>query len=92
MAVSGFWVCCRRLKPYYVSCPELAKSLGIILTENNLTLAVAESCTGGLLGAAITDIAGSSRYFAGGVIAYGDRIKSRGFWAYRSPPSKNSAR
>jgi PncC family amidohydrolase len=42
-----------------------------------MTIAVAESCTGGLIGAAITDAAGSSAYFKGGVIAYADEIKQR---------------
>lgn len=56
---------------------ELAAELGARLVEAKLTLAVAESCTGGMLGAALTDLAGSSRYFLGGVIAYSDDVKRR---------------
>src|SRR6185295_9157633 len=41
------------------------------------TLAIAESCTGGLLGKRLTDIPGSSRYFLGGIIAYSNAVKSR---------------
>ena len=44
--------------------------IGEILRERKLTLAVAESCTGGLFGNLITDISGSSDYFLGGIIAY----------------------
>jgi nicotinamide-nucleotide amidase len=44
--------------------------IGDILRERKLTLATAESCTGGLLGNLITDIPGSSDYFLGGIIAY----------------------
>jgi PncC family amidohydrolase len=55
--------------------PEAA-SLGRALTEAGLTIAVAESCTGGLLGAALTAIAGSSAYVRGGVIAYADDVKA----------------
>jgi nicotinamide-nucleotide amidase len=39
------------------------------------TLATAESCTGGLLSAAITSVAGSSQIFLGGVVAYANRVK-----------------
>lgn len=52
-----------------------AETLGRTLTELGLTVAVAESCTGGLLGAAITDVPGSSGYFPGGLITYGNREK-----------------
>jgi nicotinamide-nucleotide amidase len=53
----------------------LARELGTVLTNNGFTVSVAESCTGGLLGALITDQPGSSAYFAGGVIAYSDDVK-----------------
>lgn len=48
-----------------------------VLKSRGLTLAVAESCTGGLLSAMITSVAGSSEYFIGGVIAYSNDIKVR---------------
>lgn len=55
--------------------PDLARDLGETLLAAGLTVAVAESCTGGLVGSLITDQPGSSRYFAGGVIAYSDDVK-----------------
>ena len=45
------------------------------LRARRLTLAVAESCTGGLLGARVTSVAGSSDVFLGGVIAYANSVK-----------------
>ncbi len=56
---------------------SLAEAVGDLLQENQLTLAVAESCTGGLLGTYITNIPGSSSYFTGGVIAYSDSVKQQ---------------
>lgn len=47
------------------------------LTERGETLAVAESCTAGGLGALITEVAGSSQYFLGGVLAYSNPIKTQ---------------
>lgn len=47
-----------------------------MLINNNLTISVAESCTGGMLGAAFTDIPGSSEFFKGGMITYDNEIKS----------------
>jgi len=53
----------------------LEEELGEKLRERKLTIAVAESCTGGLLGSKITDVPGSSEYFLGGVIAYQNEVK-----------------
>ncbi len=53
----------------------IAQSVVKKLTKKKATLCVAESITGGGLAAAITDVAGSSKVFMGGVIAYDDAIK-----------------
>ncbi len=45
--------------------------------ELGLKLATAESCTGGLVAKAITDIAGSSEYFPGGIVSYSNEAKAR---------------
>lgn len=49
--------------------------IGETLREKGLKLALAESCTGGLLSSTITDIAGSSDYFLGSIVAYHDGVK-----------------
>ncbi len=49
--------------------------IGERLEELSLTVSVAESCTGGLVGSRLTDIAGSSHYFIGGIIAYSNDAK-----------------
>lgn len=54
-----------------------AVSVGIMMKKINVTLGVCESCTGGMLGSAITSVVGSSAYFRGGVIAYSNDIKVR---------------
>lgn len=53
----------------------LPSVVGQLLRARGQTLSVAESCTGGWLGQMVTEVAGSSDYFWGGVIAYDDRVK-----------------
>lgn len=55
----------------------LAERLQEACIEQGLTLAVAESCTGGLVSDAITDVPGSSGYFLGGMVTYSDEAKER---------------
>lgn len=55
----------------------LADVVGAALLAARRTIAVAESCTGGLVGAALTDVPGVSAVFAGGVIAYANEVKVR---------------
>ena len=50
--------------------------LGDLLRERGLTLASAESCTGGNIASMITSVPGSSVYYSGSVIAYENRIKT----------------
>lgn len=60
---------------YGADTDTLASTVGQLLLDGGETLSVAESCTGGGLGAMLTGIAGSSSYFWGGVISYDDRVK-----------------
>jgi nicotinamide-nucleotide amidase len=57
------------------SLATLAVELGEVLKARNLSLALAESCTGGLVAATITDIAGSSAWFDRGFITYSNASK-----------------
>jgi len=49
--------------------------VGKLLRERGMKLALAESCTGGLIGNRITDVSGSSEYFLGSVVAYAYEAK-----------------
>ena len=53
----------------------IVSQLKNLLIGNSLSLAVAESCTGGLLSHVLTGISGSSQFFMGGIIAYSNEVK-----------------
>jgi nicotinamide-nucleotide amidase len=55
----------------------MEERVGELLRENGKTIATAESCTGGLIGSRITDVAGSSQYYLGGLVAYSNDVKHR---------------
>lgn len=54
----------------------LPQVVGEMLRERHLTIAAAESCTGGLLMGRLTDVPGSSAYVRGGIVAYSDDVKT----------------
>ena len=58
-----------------LSVKRLSEELGEVLKERNGTIAVAESCTGGLIAGALTDIPGSSAYFGYGIVSYSNEAK-----------------
>jgi nicotinamide-nucleotide amidase len=62
-------------KWYFSDGVEIEAVVADLLTGAGATLAVGESCTGGLLGAAITSVPGSSLFFRGGVVAYHNEVK-----------------
>lgn len=54
----------------------LEQAVGRLLAEKKLTIACAESCTGGLLTSRLTDVAGSSAYVMGAVVSYTNEVKA----------------
>lgn len=55
----------------------LEEVVGRLLSEKKQTIAVAESCTGGLIGARFTNVSGSSKYFERGVVTYSNEAKTQ---------------
>jgi nicotinamide-nucleotide amidase len=62
---------------YAVGDEGMEETVGRLLRERGLTLSVAESCTGGLIGHRITEVPGSSEYFLMGVVSYSNDAKER---------------
>ena len=56
---------------------ELEIKVGPLLRQNDLKLAAAESCTGGLIGHRLTNVPGSSDYYLGSIVAYSYEAKER---------------
>ena len=69
----------KRLSEYIFGRDEerMEDVIGSLLRERGLTVSVAESCTGGLIGHRITNVPGSSEYFMGGVVVYSNEAKMR---------------
>ncbi|MEW6265401.1 MAG: CinA family nicotinamide mononucleotide deamidase-related protein [Thermodesulfobacteriota bacterium] len=67
----------KRLGPHLIAKDEatLEETVGRLLRARGLTLAVAESCTGGLISHRLTSVSGSSDYFDRGLVVYGNRAK-----------------
>lgn len=53
------------------------KAVFALLTEKGMTLAAAESCTGGLVAERMTDLPGASKVFMGGVVSYTNQVKAK---------------
>lgn len=69
----------------------VAEVLGELLHDRELTVACAESCTGGNIAHRITQVPGSSAYFLGSVVSYSNDIKARVLGVSRSSISENGA-
>ena len=61
---------------YGINRDSMEKTVGKLLTDHNMTLAIAESCTGGIICSRITDTPGSSQYLLGGVVTYSNSLKT----------------
>jgi len=67
----------RILSPHALEQESLSAGMAALLRNRGLTLATAESCTGGLIAHIVTQLPGSSEYFAGSVVSYSNEVKTR---------------
>ena len=68
------------VKPFaliYNICMNLEEKVACLLIQNRKTLAIAESCTGGLLANRLTNISGSSKFFKAGLVTYSNEAKMK---------------
>lgn len=70
---------------------NIAEEIGALLKELGLTIAVAESATGGLISSLITNVPGSSDYFKGSIVSYDNEIKASVLGVKRKTLSKYGA-
>ena len=56
---------------------HIEEEIGTLLKKKQLTMATAESCTGGGIAALVTSVSGSSSYFNGGIVAYQNEVKEQ---------------
>lgn len=82
-----------RLGEYYFGVDDetLESAVGRLLTESGATLALAESCTGGLLAKRLTDLAGASAFFVEGFVTYSNEAKERALGVPRETLMKHGA-
>lgn len=70
---------------------SLEQAIGNLYVSKNLKITTAESCTGGLVASKIVSIAGSSRYFVGGIVAYSNELKQKLLSVNKSTLQKHGA-
>lgn len=76
---------------FSISGETMEQVIGKLLTERGETLAVAESCTGGLIGTRLTEIPGSSKYFLEGAVTYSNESKMRTLGVRKETLAKHGA-
>lgn len=76
---------------YGADADKIEEIVGKDLLEKQLTVATAESCTGGLVASRLTDVAGSSEYVKGGIVSYTDEIKAKALHVSRELLAEHGA-